>query len=566
MDAVLDLLKCSICPKQPSFSDVSHLLTHVSSKGHLSHLHKLQVRSHQEVEAGLLLINYNKWYDHHGLAGLLSERMVLKQAKKAGRKKTAAEQGAYVTETGATAQPPQDQVMQLRRGEGSRSQRQKRSVRTRRSRPILDNDSDFEYSPVKRYGFGPPQALCMHTLTKSSRSKPRRPHVVSPVNHNIYNNDDSTAPRGHQPLATPEHSKLKGTIWPGMDLFDAATEEMKRKRNQKKDGSVVRHMQRLAALVEPTEVVYSPSGNMMKARHIDDLEDTSSLIDGESPIPKTKQVRPRKRQPLKEKDTNAPRLVKRKSRNTPLKKRARQALDQSIPPLPYLPSSSTGESYTLGPGFLQMEDDEEDWKPMVGNGSRKKRSSQFTIFDDGSPGYGPATPADQRRNPFQVPPPPYLNSERPQLPTISASWLQPQHQAGAQYAGLYSVCRPMSRDSQDFYDTGRGKENALPFAGLQSDYRTMTTNPLSWKSPVRDGITLPNPPGSPLSNIFGVFPLEALHEDPFVSTKNPLADALEHFEEEMRSTDTKVPPSLLQNTTDDEDTKPQIHALAAISH
>lgn len=351
-----------------------------------------------------------------------------------------------------------------------------------------------------------------------------------------------------------------------MDLFDAATEEMKRKRNQKKDGSVVRQMQRLAALVEPTEVVYSPSGNMMKARHIDDLEDASSLIDGESPVPKTKHTRPRKRQPLADRDTNAPRLVKRKPRNSPSKKRARQALDQSIPPLPYLPSSSTGESYTLGSRFLQMDDDGEDWKPVAGNGLRKKRSSHFTIFDDGSPGYGPATPADQRRNPFQAAPPSYLNNGRPQLPTISPPWLQPQHQAGMQYASFCSIYRPLSRDSDAFYDPGTGKENDLPIADFQPDYRTMTTNPLSWRSPVRDGITLTNPSESPFSDFFGVFPVEALHEDPFVSTKNPLAEALEHFEEEMLSTDTKMPQSLLQNTIDDEDAKPQIDALAATTH
>lgn len=351
-----------------------------------------------------------------------------------------------------------------------------------------------------------------------------------------------------------------------MDLFDAATDEMKRKRNQKKDGSVVRHMQRLAALVEPTEVVYSPSGNMMKARHIDDLEDASSLIDGESPVPKTKQGRPRKRQPLAERDTNAPRLVKRKPRKSPSKKRARQELDQSIPPLPYLPSSSTGESYVLGSRLFQMEDDEEDWKPMVGNGLRKKRSSQFTIFDDGSPGYGPATPTDQRRNPLQAAPPSYLNSGRPQLPTISTPWLQPQHQAGVQYASLCNVYRPMSRDAQAFYDTGNSKENDLPFTSIQPDYRTMAANPLSWISPVRDGISLTNPSESPFSNFFGVLPMGALHEDPFVSTKNPLVEPLEPFDQGMLSPDTKMAQSLLQNTIDDEDSKPQIDALAASTH
>jgi len=87
----VELLSCSVCPKQPSFSDISHLLTHVSSKGHLSHLHELQVRSHQEIAAGVQLAAYNQWYQQHGLGQLLSERMLRKEAKLARRK--AAEPG-----------------------------------------------------------------------------------------------------------------------------------------------------------------------------------------------------------------------------------------------------------------------------------------------------------------------------------------------------------------------------------------------------------------------------------------------------------------------------------------
>ena len=76
------LLRCTICPKTPTFSDTSHLLTHVSSKGHLSHLHKLQVLSHQEVEAGQKLAIYNAWYHTNSIGHLLSERLLQKQSKK----------------------------------------------------------------------------------------------------------------------------------------------------------------------------------------------------------------------------------------------------------------------------------------------------------------------------------------------------------------------------------------------------------------------------------------------------------------------------------------------------
>lgn len=81
-----DLLKCTICPKKPIFSDVSHLLTHVGSKGHLANLHGLQVRSHQELDAGRQLVIYNQWFQEHGVASLLSERMLQKQQKRAVKK------------------------------------------------------------------------------------------------------------------------------------------------------------------------------------------------------------------------------------------------------------------------------------------------------------------------------------------------------------------------------------------------------------------------------------------------------------------------------------------------
>src|SRR5947207_2175813 len=84
------LLNCSICPNQPTFSDTSHLLTHVSSKGHLSNLHKLQVRSHQELSAGHQLAAYNQWYQQHNLGGLLSERMLQKESKKATKRRRTA--------------------------------------------------------------------------------------------------------------------------------------------------------------------------------------------------------------------------------------------------------------------------------------------------------------------------------------------------------------------------------------------------------------------------------------------------------------------------------------------
>jgi hypothetical protein len=75
-------LLCDLCPKKPRFSDVSHLLTHISSKSHLSNRFKLQIRSQGEPEARRLLADFDNWYTSNGLEDLLSERLSAKEQKK----------------------------------------------------------------------------------------------------------------------------------------------------------------------------------------------------------------------------------------------------------------------------------------------------------------------------------------------------------------------------------------------------------------------------------------------------------------------------------------------------
>lgn len=144
------LLNCTICPKLPVFSDTSHLLTHVGSKGHLSHLHKLQVRSHQEVSAGLQLAAYNQWYQDHGLGQLLSERMLLKEAKQATRRANAAARGATVQQQDTKTLDTLVQESPVRRGARGQGKVQRKATRTRRARGDNESDSDQDFTPVKR--------------------------------------------------------------------------------------------------------------------------------------------------------------------------------------------------------------------------------------------------------------------------------------------------------------------------------------------------------------------------------------------------------------------------------
>jgi hypothetical protein len=150
------LLKCSICPKRPSFSDVSHLLTHVGSKGHLSHLHKLQVRSHQEISAGHELAAYDKWYQQHGLGQLLSERMLQKESKKGSKRGRSIAPRHIKNELDRQDTKSRIPVPSNRHPAVKTRQLHQVGPRRKLKLPSLafdsDDDSDYDESPTKQRG------------------------------------------------------------------------------------------------------------------------------------------------------------------------------------------------------------------------------------------------------------------------------------------------------------------------------------------------------------------------------------------------------------------------------
>jgi hypothetical protein len=92
-------LNCSLCPKNPTFSDVSHLLTHISSKSHLSHRFKLQIRSSSDLQANDKLDNFDTWYHENGLDTLLADRLAAKDHKKTAKDRKAKQANTSVRNT-----------------------------------------------------------------------------------------------------------------------------------------------------------------------------------------------------------------------------------------------------------------------------------------------------------------------------------------------------------------------------------------------------------------------------------------------------------------------------------
>ena len=75
-------LVCNICPLRPTFSDLSHLLTHISSKAHLSTYYKLKIRSGSDEDARQTVEHYDIWYAENDIESSMSDRMKNKDERK----------------------------------------------------------------------------------------------------------------------------------------------------------------------------------------------------------------------------------------------------------------------------------------------------------------------------------------------------------------------------------------------------------------------------------------------------------------------------------------------------
>lgn len=338
-------LRCKICPKRPNFSDVSHLLTHVASKAHLSHYFKLQVRSHQEADAGELLDEYDQWYKVNNLATLLSDRMAGKETR---RKKPQTPSVRHSTsyplrrndewqpvQSSSSRQPlpscldPRLSDPYLHAGEAAVDGGP--GISGNYTTPSDSATMDSQAHPYSEYPFppstypegplfgqwnrapqpGPEVKVEPNVQTRRSlRNRTNRMGMSNVLRNRLghdpfVDHDDVGGLPGPDKERTDEIARLKGVLWPGMDIFDSATEQMKRKRNQKKDESILRMMERTSLGVEPTELVFSPTGILRKQRVISGNVEDDSPLKGESPIPKRRSTRPR-RGLLSQVDANIP--------------------------------------------------------------------------------------------------------------------------------------------------------------------------------------------------------------------------------------------------------------------
>jgi len=308
---------------------------------------------------------------------------------------------------------------------------------------------------------------------------------------------------------SPGTPQPKGVQWPGMHMFDAAPEELKKKRNQRKDASVLRNLQRNATRVDPHETIHSAGGAVLKKRHIDDLENDSP-VEGEyiveKPSPrKRKKPGPRsKRQP---KEAKKPRGRPRKNLETPSKRS----------------SSSIGDMVPSTSRFSPTEDETREYKLAIRSIGRRKKTANFSVYQDSSSSFGVDGSSESM-------PPTYANANTagPQLTYSLLPWQRQQSEA----YDPFKLIRDRFNNYPAFTDVGQGKENAVaPNPNISSEpYGTM--NPLFSQAGMDR-----NADGGLVSHQNRLNPIVAQSldlfdgDDGFMPVRNPLVVALGRLNE-----------------------------------
>ncbi|KAF7564057.1 hypothetical protein G7046_g4 [Stylonectria norvegica] len=284
-------LLCTVCPDTPRFSDVSHLLTHIASKGHLHHETQTKLKAHQDIAAAVALQQYEQWYRHNGIETLLVERMRAKQVKEAARNK-----------------------------------------RTRG----LPAAGPAKVAP-------PPPPLFINYFVVNQRLADEEKGETKHEQH-LFQSDNETEPP-EEFLVNNDMLSLKGQVWPGMGKMDLANEEMKRTRNQRKHKSVIERMRRTSEGIEPTQVIMTSEFEVERVKGV--YDDSSSPIPGQEDstpprkVPKTKRKKP---EPLAEISTNIPRQRRSTARGS-----RSQGGKVPLPKLGYSHEDDSGIMVSQGP-------------------------------------------------------------------------------------------------------------------------------------------------------------------------------------------------------------------------
>ncbi|KAI2463603.1 hypothetical protein F4781DRAFT_437250 [Annulohypoxylon bovei var. microspora] len=294
-------LVCYSCEKQQRFSDLSHLLTHVSSKAHLLELHNLQILSQVDEGAAMRCRQFDIWYKTYNIKQLVLQRMEAR-----------GEKGAQLSRRSQTPRDSPVSRPTMRRGNrgsrggrGSRGRRGDTNSRGRtRSRRVQDlADIKYESDEGMSYAGGynnleSPAIQSWQNHLNALMSNGGDLDIVPQTAEFESIGDENASPKYPSSEGSSFPSEvitdttemnevdagtpaLKGTVFPGMGLFDAAKEEQRRKRNQRKPPAVLQQLEVNSTLVSTDENVFDVNFDHQRTR---DVYDDPSTDEGEDDI------------------------------------------------------------------------------------------------------------------------------------------------------------------------------------------------------------------------------------------------------------------------------------------
>ncbi|KAI0148037.1 hypothetical protein F4776DRAFT_673323 [Hypoxylon sp. NC0597] len=276
-------LVCYSCEKQQTFSDLSHLLTHVSSKAHLLELYNLQILSQIDAAAASRCRRFDTWYKTYNISQLVLQRMEARGEKGA--------QSQRRSQTPRDAVSSRSAMRRSTRGNrGGRGRRGSTNSRGRNRR--VDELSEMKYESDEGMNFAdgydgletsPMQswqslsALMPHggeldVLPQGAENledENYSPKYASSEDESSYRSENITETTEMNDV-DPGTLTLKGVVYPGMGLFDAAGEEQRRKRNQRKPPAVLQQLKINSTLVTTDEDVFDSNFDHQRTRDVYD--------------------------------------------------------------------------------------------------------------------------------------------------------------------------------------------------------------------------------------------------------------------------------------------------------
>ncbi|KAI8635465.1 hypothetical protein F5Y19DRAFT_461089 [Xylariaceae sp. FL1651] len=281
-------LICFICPKNSHFSDLSHLLTHISSKGHLHNLFQLTLSRDVDENAALALAEFEAWYKQNNISALLRARMNAREQR-----------GNRQQRSQTTLSLGSDSMVPRRGNRGGRSSRRSRgSSRLEIQHGGIDDDvvkfesDDDEGQPGPAYQ--PAHAPYIWQPESLFPSDPNHySGNISGQFQDYLREDDDSSKYEPSELYSPFPSDdttetieddtgtlvLKGVVYPGMAGFDSATEKDRRMRNQKKDPAVLRKLEANSELVTRVEEVLDTNLDYQRTRDVYDEPSIDGSMD-----------------------------------------------------------------------------------------------------------------------------------------------------------------------------------------------------------------------------------------------------------------------------------------------